>query len=307
MGILLIFLIFVAALLGGVWYAYHLAFYNSMKNRDKLPSTSDPQYDPYRQTMARIWKQLNDRPYETVTITSHDGLTLSGRYYHIRDGAPLDIGFHGYRSSCLTDFSGGSELSFQLGHNLLLVDERAHGKSQGRTISFGVRERQDVLSWTNYAVCRFGPQVQILLYGVSMGAATVLMAAELDLPKNVRGIIADCPYASPIEVMLHVGKVIRFPSLLIRPFAILAAKVFGGFDLMEADAREAVKHTPVPILILHGEADNFVPTEMSDIVSCNPAMITRHTFPGAAHGISYLADTPRYQKIVTEFIQNTLS
>ncbi len=306
MSFLLIVCILAAVCLGGAYYAYRLAFYNPMKGRDKLPSTQGAQYDPYRETMSRIFHQLKNRPFEAVTVTSHDGLTLFGRYYHVKDGAPLDICFQGYRSSYLTDFSGGSELSFQLGHNVLLVDERAHGKSQGRTISFGINERQDVLAWTKYAVNRFGSDVKVLLYGISMGGATVLMASELALPENVRGIVADCPYVSPMEIMLHVGRIIHFPAFLIRPFALMAARIFGGFDLLAADAREAVKHTPVPILIIHGEADNFVPTEMSNIVSQNPSQITRFTIPGADHGISYLVDTPRYQKIVTEFVQKVL-
>ena len=133
--VLLVLLCLVAAvLLGGAYYAYRIAFFSPKNDRDRIPSTSGHQYDPYREEMARIYHQLNDRPCEFVTITSHDGLKLSGRYYHVKDGAPLDIGFHGYRSSCLTDFSGGSELSFQLGHNVLLVDQRAHGKSEGRTM-----------------------------------------------------------------------------------------------------------------------------------------------------------------------------
>jgi len=246
---------------------------------------------------------LKDRPCEFVTVTSHDGLTLSGRYYHVKDGAPLDIGFHGYRSSPLTDFSGGSELSFRMEHNVLLVDQRAHGKSEGRTIAFGIQERQDLLKWVEYAVNRFGADLQILLYGISMGGATVLMASELPLPKNVKAIIADCPYAAPIEIILHVGKKMPIPNWLIRPFAILGAKIFGGFDLTETDARKAVNNTPVPILIIHGEADGFVPQEMSDIVESNPEMVTRYTIPGADHGISYLVDAPKYRLIVTEFLK----
>ena len=113
--------------------------------------------------MRRIYQQLTNRPCESVTIVSADGLTLSGRYYHVRDGAPLDLCFHGYRSHPFTDFSGGAELSLSMGHNLLLVDQRAHGKSEGRTISFGILERQDVLCWANYAAERFGDQVQIIL------------------------------------------------------------------------------------------------------------------------------------------------
>lgn len=295
-----------AVVLAGAFYAYRVAFYSPMKGRGEIKPIKGSQYDPYRTEMRRIYHQLKDRPCEFVTVTSHDGLTLSGRYYHAADGAPLDIGFHGYHSSPLVDFSGGSELSFQMGHNLLLVDQRAHGNSEGRTIAFGIQERQDLLKWVDYAIERFGPDVKILLYGVSMGGATVLMASELPLPANVKAIIADCPYASPMEIILHVGKKMPLPSWLIRPFAILGAKIYGGFDLMEADAREAVKHTRVPILIIHGEADGFVPQEMSDIVASNPTMITRYTIAGADHGISYLVDGPQYQKIVKEFLNPVL-
>lgn len=303
----LIILCLLAAIgLGGAYYAYRAAFYSPMKGRDQIKPIKGEKYDLYRPEMRRIYHQLKDRPCEFVTVTSHDGLVLSGRYYHIKEGAPLDIGFHGYRSSPLVDFSGGSELSFQMEHNVLLVDQRAHGKSEGRTIAFGIQERQDLLKWVEYAVERFGSDVKILLYGVSMGGATVLMASELALPGNVKGIIADCPYAAPIEIILHVGKKMPIPTWLIRPFAILGAKIFGGFDLTETDARKAVQQTPVPILIIHGEADGFVPQEMSDIVESNPKMVSRYTIPGADHGISYLVDTLRYRQIVTDFLKHVI-
>lgn len=298
--------IVLAVIFGGAYYAYRIAFYSPNKDRDKIPPAKGPQYDPHREKIDRLFHQLFDRPCEYVTIRTPDGLTLSGRYYHIQDGAPLDIGFHGYRSCALTDFCGGSELSFQLGHNVLLVDQRAHGKSQGRTITFGIKERQDLLCWVNYAVDRFGPDVKIVLYGVSMGGATVLMASELDLPKNVKAIIADCPYSSPKDIILAVAKKIHYPPKLVWPFVVLGARVYGGFDVNEATAEKALKNVKVPVLIIHGESDGFVPHEMSDLVKQNPELITRHTFPGADHGISYLVDTPRYQKIVTEFLKKVL-
>jgi len=292
--------------LGGSWYAYHKAFYSPMEGRGEVKPVKGENYDPYRPEMRRIYQQLKERPFETVSVESHDGLTLTGRYYHVKDGAPLDIGFHGYKSNPYTDFSGGSELIFQMEHNLLLVDQRAHGSSYGRTISFGILERQDLLRWVDYSIGRFGSDVKILLYGVSMGGATVLMASELPLSDNVKGIVADCPYSSPLEIIQDVGKKMGLPGWLIRPFAIFGARIFGGFDLTECDAREAVKHAKVPILIIHGESDGFVPQEMSDIVQSNPRMITRHTFPNADHGISYLVDTPRYQKLVKEFVSSVL-
>ena len=306
MTFLILLIVFAGIFLGGAYYAYRIAFFSPKDNRDRIPQTNGKQYDPYREEMARIFHQLNDRPCEYVTITSFDGLTLSGRYYHIKDGAPLDIGFHGYRSSPLTDFSGGSELSFSLEHNVLLIDQRAHGKSEGSTISFGIKERQDLLSWVEYALDRFGADVKIILYGVSMGGATVLMASELPLPENVKGIIADCPYSSPMDIILHVGKSMPFPQWLIKPFVILGAKIFGGFDVNETTAEQAVKKATVPILIIHGDADGFVPCEMSDIVKSNPRLVQRHTVAGADHGISYLVDTKKYQKIVTEFLNSVL-
>lgn len=308
MTILLILCILLAVLLGGSYYAYRVAFFSPQKGRERIPEYKGPKYDPYQEEMARIFGQLNDRPCEFVTIFSQDGLKLSGRYYHTADGAPLDIGFHGYRSSCLTDFSGGAALSFQLGHNVLLVDERAHGKSEGRTIAFGIQERWDVLSWIDYALERFGPETKILLYGVSMGASTVLMASDLELPENVKGIIADCPYSSPKAIIRAVMKKRGLPVKLVWPFVVIGAKVYGGFDIGETDAVRAAKNSKVPILLIHGEDDGFVPCDMSEAVyNANPEIVQRHTFPGADHGISYLVDTPRYAKIVKQFIERVLA
>lgn len=291
-------------LLLGSLYAYKIAFYSPKKGRDQINRPQDPQYDPYRPEMRRIFHQLNDRPFERVAIRSRDGLQLSGRYYHISDGAPLDIGFHGYRSHPVTDFSGGSELSFQLGHNLLLVDQRAHGHSEGCTITFGILERQDLLCWVNYALERFGADVKIVLYGVSMGGATVLMAADQALPDNVKGIVADCPFAVPLDVILHVGRSTPFPNWLIKPFAILGARIWGGFDLLETDGIRALRNAKAPVLIIHGEDDRYVPCSMSEAAAeANPEMVERFTFPGAAHGISYLVDTPRYHQIVKTFLE----
>lgn len=298
--------ILLAIVFGGAYYAYRIAFYAPMKNREKIPSTAAHQFDPYRDRMKQMFLTLQDRPYEFVSVPSHDGLTLSGRYYHVADGAPVDICFHGYRSSPLTDFSGGSELSLRMGHNLLLVDQRAHGKSQGRTIAFGIQERRDCLKWVEYVRERFGEETQILLYGISMGGATVLMAAGEELPKNVKGIIADCPYASAKDIICAVGEKRGFPVWLMWPFVKLGARVYGGFDVEETDAAEAVSKARTPILIIHGENDGFVPMEMSDIAAHNPKMITRVTFPGADHGISYLVDEERYAQVVLDFVELSL-
>ena len=307
MIIYLIVCIILAIVFGGAYYAYYIAFYSPMKDREKIPEIKDEKYKVHKDAIRDLYRELQSKPCEFVTVQSRDRLTLSGRYYHVKDGAPLAIGFHGYRSCWLIDFCGGADIAFKMGHNVLLIDERAHGKSQGRSITFGIKERHDLLCWVDYALNRFGADIKILLYGVSMGAATVLMASGLKLPENVKGIIADCPYSSPLDIILEVGKQTGYPPKLIRPFVILGAKIFGGFDVMEISAEEAVRNSRIPILLIHGADDNFVPAEMSEeIAKSNPEKITRYTFPGADHALSYMVDTPRYRKLVTEFVQRVL-
>lgn len=302
--ILYIFVIMIlASILGGAYYAYRVAFYSSYKDRDKLPAINNAEYDPYRAEIRRLYLELMDRPFEIVSITSCDGLQLYGKYYHFADGAPLDICFHGYRSSPFTDFSWVSQMILQMGHNMLLVDQRAHGSSSGRTITFGIMERRDVISWVEFAENRFGHDSAIHLYGISMGGATVLMASGPDLPNSVKAIVADCPYDSPLEIILHVGRSQPFPKWLTRIFVILGAKIFGGFDLTEASASKAAKKSSVPILILHGEADGFVPYTMSQkIKKCNPERVRWMGFPDANHGISFLLDPDRYRSVVKAFL-----
>ena len=294
-------------LFGGSYYAYRLAFYSPAKDREKIPEVNDPHYTPFKAVIRDLFHELEHKPCEFVTIQSPDGLTLSARYYHTADNAPLAIGFHGYKSCWLTDFCGGADIAFQMGQNVLLIDERAHGKSQGRTITFGIKERQDLLCWLEYALNRFGSDVKILLYGVSMGGATVIMSSGMDLPKNVKGIVADCPYSAPLDVILEVGRNTGYPVKLIKPFVILGAKIYGGFDVRETSGEEAVKQAKVPILIIHGEDDTFVPPEMSQVIKqANPDLVERHTFPGAYHALSYMVDTPRYERLVKEFMKKVL-
>ena len=292
-----------ALLFAALCYVYRIAFYSPNKRQNDIFNIpAGEQYDPYRQKMQGFIEDLKDRPYEEVCITSRDGLRLYGRYYHCADGAPLEIAVHGYRGTAVRDMCGGIRLSYAMKHNILLVDQRAHGKSEGHTITFGIKERYDCLSWVEYARKRFGSDVRILLYGVSMGATTVLMASELDIGSNVCGIIADSPYSSPKEIIKKVCRDMKYPPALVYPFAALAARLLGGFSLTEATAEGAVKNTRIPILILHGEDDRFVPEAMSRVIAEAGPTVERHTFPDAAHGISAIVHTEQYNEIVLRFM-----
>lgn len=263
--------------------------------------------DADRERVAALIARLNGRCFERVHITSFDGLRLAGRYYRNRAGAPLAILCHGYHGTPARDFCGGADVCLAAGFNLLMIEQRAHCTSEGRTITFGVNERRDCLDWARYAASRFGPDVKIVLAGISMGASAALMASALPLPENVRGIIADCPFTSPKEIITRVARRRGYPAEALWPLIALSARAFGGFDPTAADAAEAVKHARVPILLLHGEADGFVPCDMGRrIAAANPALIELHTFPNAGHGMSYLADTPRYTALVNEFCNRVL-
>ena len=272
-------------------------------NEDPYDIPQDDQYGPHADRMHRMVDYLRALPYEQVYITSYDGLQLAARYYHRTDGAPVKIEFHGYRSAATRDFSGANELDVMTGCNVLLIDQRSHGLSDGTVISFGIKERYDVLSWVHYVVDRFGSDVKILLSGVSMGAATVLMASELDLPPNVKGIIADSAFSSPSAVIKKVCKEdMHLPPSIVYPFVKLAAKWLGKFDLEEANAVDAVKRTTVPLFLVHGTEDRYVPCSMVyEIKEAAGDMAQLHIFEGSGHVLSYMDDTPRYQKLAQIF------
>lgn len=293
-----------AASLGGLYSLYRYAFYspNAVQNDDRHIS-SNAQMQVYKEELLRAIDELNAQPYERVSITSADGLRLAGRYYPAGEGAPLVIGCHGYRGTPSRDFSAGAAIYRSMGCALLLIEERGQCGSAGHTITFGAMEKFDVLLWTRWAAERFG-NIPMLLGGISMGAATVLMASALDLPENIRGIIADCPYTSAEDILRSVaGKI----HPLAVPLARWSARLFGGIDLAQADAVSAVKHARVPILLIHGEDDRFVPCDMSRaIAAANPEKIELHTFPGAGHGLSCLVNRERYEALVKDFAARTI-
>lgn len=287
------------------YLSYRKAFYSSPHRKENIRDIpTNEQYAKGRPIMLKLIDEMEAIPFEQVYIKSFDGLKLAARYYHVADGAPLQIQFHGYRGTAIRDFCGGNKLARDMGQNTLVIDQRGNGKSEGKTICFGIKEKYDCLAWCNYAAKRFG-DIPIILSGVSMGAATVIMASELDLPKNVRCIIADCPFSSPEEIIaLECKKKMHIPPKIGMPFVKLGARLFGNLKL-SGGPEEAVKNTNVPILIIHGEDDRFVPYSMSRLIhSANPDMITLETFPNAAHGISYITDPERYADISYIFMKD---
>ena len=286
---------------------YKMVFYgvpNPEPDLYRLPKHE--QYEQNKEWVTGMIRELDAQPYEAIEILSHDGLKLYGRYYHRADNAPIFIHHHGYKSFGLRDFCGPDRIVQSLGCNTLIIDHRAHGKSEGRRITFGARESLDSLSWVNYLSARFGKDTPIFLTGVSMGGATVLMATARELPDNVRGVIADCPCSSTWGIVSKVGRDRGFPDRYAYGLTCLAAR-FAGFDLAKASAIEAVKASKIPILLIHGEGDRYVPFEMSlEILESNPDRITFVPIPDAGHVLSYIMHPDQYTEHFVSFVNKCL-
>ena len=265
------------------------------KLTDEYPVPDGEIYEPYRESMIKWIRQRREMPHRAVEVKSFDGLTLRGNYYEYAKGAPMEIMFHGYRGSSERDLSGGVARCFALGHSALVVDHRGSGTSDGRVITFGIHERRDCLTWIDFALREIDPDARIILTGISMGASTVMMCGAEDLPQNVIGILADCGYSSAREIIFKVIRDMKLPPRLLYPFIRLGARLFGRFDPDETSPVEALKRCRVPVIFFHGDADDFVPYEMS--VQNYDACVSRKRLvkiKGAGHGLCFPVDPDTY-------------
>ena len=287
------------------YLCYRMAFYISDEEKRKNAEAVLPpgeEYLPYHGVMSAWQEEVKTFSYEAFTVRAFDGLTLRGKYYERFPGAPIELMFHGYRGSAQRDLCGGVQRCFACGRNALIVDQRASGESDGNIITFGICERRDCLSWVSFMVAHFGPEVQIILTGISMGGATVLMAAGEELPKNVIGVLSDCGYTSAKEIICEVIRQMKLPAKICYPFVRLGARLFGHFDLEETSPVEALKKCKLPVFFTHGDADTFVPCRMSqEMYEGYTGEKYLYLAPGAAHGLAFPVDEERYIKALGEF------
>lgn len=259
-------------------------------------------YDPYREEILEWVRMTRGMKHEDLSITSEDGLTLRGRYYEYAPGAPLEILFHGYHGNAERDLSGGVDRCFRLGRNALIIDQRACGTSEGRVTTFGIMESRDCLLWVKKAIERFGDDIRIILTGVSMGAATVMIASGEQLPKNVIYTLADCGYTSAKEIIKKVIREMGLPANLLYPFVKLGALIFGRFKLDSTSPKEAIAHAQIPIIFIHGDEDDFVPCEMSkELYEICPTRKMLTLIPGSGHGVAFPCNKEMYLEALREF------
>ena len=281
-----------------------LTFYVGKKKIYKEDEYDIPQgkdYLVHKELLLKWMKEARSLPYTSMETTSFDGLKLYAKYYDCHSKV-IEIMFHGYRGNSERDLCGGIRRAFALNHNVLLVDQRASSLSDGHVITFGIKERKDCLTWAKLVSEKFGPDYKIILTGVSMGAATVIMASELDLPSNVVGVLADCSYSSPKEIIKKVLRQIKFPTFIFYPLIKIGAKLFGDFDLEEASPIEAIKNAKVPVILFHGTEDKMCPYQMSvELNEANPNNTKLILIEKAGHCLGYLIESELYLNSMREF------
>ena len=305
MTILILLLVLLLLILIGAYICYRMAYYSPPRQEPKTEEERLPPgkiYEPYYPRMRQWMAQVAAMPCEELETTSADGLTLRGKYYELTPDSPIEILFHGYRGLAERDLCGAVQRCFSVGHSALLVDQRAGGRSDGHVITFGVKESADVPVWVAAVTARFGEDRPIVLAGVSMGATTVMLAAGKPLPSNVVGVLADCGYTTAPAIIKKVIRQMHLPAEPLYPLVRLGALLYGGFDPNEADCPKALANATLPIIIFHGETDDFVPCEMSreNFAACAaPKRLV--TTPDAGHGLCYPADEEGYVAAVREF------
>ena len=241
---------------------------------------------------------------EEITVESFDGLRLVAYNLPAPNAKGTWLLIHGHHSAPLREYAGLAKFFHELGYNVVLPYQRAHGKSEGKYITFGVKERYDVRDWILKTNEIYGDTLPLYLEGISMGCATVLMSLSFDLPANLKSVVADCGYTSPHEIMWKVAKKDKKVPLirLVLGLGNAMAHVLADFDFNEYDTFKGLRYNERPVLFIHGTADAFVPIEMT-IANFQVCTSEKELYlvENAPHAISYFIDEEGYHKRLINF------
>lgn len=254
---------------------------------------------------ALLW--INAQKFEPVSITSRDGLALAGKFLQAEPAEGTVILVHGYRSIAANDFSSAIRQYHEKGFNILLIDQRAHNGSEGRFITFGIHESEDVSLWAEYIHHRL-PGLPIILGGISMGAASVLMSTRFDLPEEVKGIVADCGFTSPKDVIrFTIKNEAHLPPDLIFPLIDFWSRRLARVDLSSVSTVDVLKQNVIPVLFIHGKADRRVPCSMTEqnFEACK-GYREMVLVENANHGVSFIVDPERVLGAWEAFLKKCL-
>lgn len=262
---------------------------------------------PYGRFYSHIRKSYNWLQCvhaQDIYTESDDGLRLHATWVPVEKPRGTILMVHGYHSCIYTDFGLVMQMYHDMGFNLLMPDQRGHGKSEGRYVTFGIKESGDMLRWIDWHN-RFVGANPMFLSGLSMGASTVMYLADEALPENVRFLIVDCGFTSPYEIISEVYRQrTHLPPFPVMWAAELFAVCFGKFSLKEKNSVVSLAQNTHPILMVHGTADHFVPCEMTkkafSVCSSEKSLLL---VDDAGHGVSYLKATDAYLEQIQEMVK----
>lgn len=280
----LIFLlfIFITGLIIG-HYFYHLALNPFSDKSSVLKAPHNEIHKAKDSTSTEEWflAACSEEEY----INSYDNLALHAYKIIHPDTDKWALLAHGYTGSAKQMHKIAKKF-YELGYSLLIPDARGHGKSKGTYIGMGWHERKDMVQWIDTLIAKEGNDIQILLYGVSMGGATVMMTSGENLPVNVKAIIEDCGYTSVKEEFSYqLKELFGLPAFPIIHFASIVTYFRTGYTLGEASAVKQLKKSKTPTLFIHGDSDTFVPSYMLNIAYETAAVEKdKLLVKGAGHG-----------------------
>ena len=299
-AIALLFLISLLAML--FLFFFSPKFDRENPKPDLLMGNDLPDY--IRTTDRETARIKTEYPHREVSVRSDDGLKLCGDFYLSPGGTDKTIlCVHGYNSCGYNDFSPMVGPILEHGYNCLLIDQRHYGKSEGRFTGFGMLESKDLLRWIALVDETF-PGGKIVLYGISMGAATVMQASGLPLPETVVGIVEDCGFTSCRDEFAAVLKnTARLPAFPVLNVLAGMCKLFLKLDI-RSDSRDCVAASKLPMLFLHGGADAFIPVSMCmDCYEACGGEKQMFVYEGAGHAQSHFRQPEEYERDFFAFIE----
>ena len=254
-------------------------------------------------TEEEEWLEKSSK-FKDVFTNSFDGLKLHA--YEVVSNKNTNkwaVTVHGYMTDAFS-LSTKALHYYDIGYNILAVDLRGHGKSKGNYIGMGYHDAKDLIEWLKYIVSK-DSECEILVHGVSMGAATVMIASsQEELPKNVKVIIEDCGYSSALEQFKYqLKKLFNVPSFPILNIANLIVKIKAGYYLNEACPIECVKNSKVPMMFVHGDDDTFVPFYMLDeLYEACTSEKKKLIIEGASHAHAESENPDKYWGEIDSFV-----
>ena len=307
--VLIILLVLVVVILAAGYYMFVSVFDNQFKGKENNdPNFFDSDADLMRPTSRKLiayqqqcHEEFSRLPFKELEVTSFDGLKLKG---YLLEGDPKEIVIcvHGYKSNMENDYCDKLKIYRDRGTTVLLLNDRAHGNSEGRYIGLSEHDRRDVAKWVD-KVNELYDNPRIYLHGVSMGGATVIHCADMKL-KNVCGIIDDCGFNSILGITKAlIAGMYHIPYFPIGYAAWFWSKLLNKTDFNTSIGEECVKNTDVPIIFFHGKEDKFVPVRMSEsMYQACAAPKELHLIDNCGHAAAYICAPEEYTAAVCRLL-----